>query len=146
MAWIRSRKKQSGGGGATVDKVIDWELYSHPSAFDSIPLPANYTDYDHLALMIIQSTSSQDFNEGMAIAEVEQFINTGVRGTQILIIDTADITPNNKDISIPMMSGDTFGMGTYTYGATKINSSSITGYDYAWSWQNLYLLALGFND
>ena len=135
-----------GGGGTQFDILIDWALYSHISAFDSIPMPANYTDYDHLAFAVIQDNVDQDYMKFMLNAYLQNYVDTGFANNTLFIIDTADIAiaPTKPNYQLPLLLGSTIGKSTD--GWTYINSAEITGYSYSWAWQNLYLICFGFND
>lgn len=125
--------------------LVDWEQYSHVSDFDSITLPANYSDFEYIGLLVVQDVSNKNFYKGMSKAACKQFVDTNVNAWQILIIPTANISSSDTSITIPLMSADGYGHGTTTTTSAHINSSRILGYDYPWSWQDLYLLVLGFN-
>lgn len=126
------------------EKLIDWTKLSEVGSFPSIPLPANYTDYDHLVMFGVQESADQDFHEGMLQAYAEQYVRTGITIDPVLVIDTSSISASDTSINIPLLSANTFKRDTYCQ--TNINSSRIQGYNYSWAWQNLYLLVLGFND
>lgn len=125
--------------------LVDWEQYSHVSEFDSITLPANYSDFEYIGLLVVQDVSNKNFYKGMSKAACKQFVDTNVNAWQILIIPTANISSSDTSITIPLMSADGYGHGPTTTTSAHINSSRILGYDYPWSWQDLYLLVLGFN-
>lgn len=126
------------------DKVIDWTLYSHPSAFDSISLPANYTDYDHLAFIGVQALADQDYIEEMAMKSVEHYLESASLDTQIYVINTSDISASDYSFHFPLMDANTYAFSIWT--DAVINSSRILGTNYSWAWQDLYLLVIGFND
>lgn len=133
------------GGASEFDKVIDWALYSHPSDFDSIPLPANYTDYDHLAFIGVQATADQSYIEEMAMQSVKHYLNTGGSlDKQIYVINTSDISASDYSFHFPLMDANTYAFAIWT--DAVINSSRLLGTNYSWAWQNLYVLVIGFND
>lgn len=145
MAWIESRKKQS-GGEKQFDVLINWASYSHIAAFDSIPMPANYTNYDHLAIAIIQDDVDKDYMKYMLNAYLKSYVDTGFDNGTLFIIDTSDIAPapSKPNYQLPMLSGSAIGWSNS--GWTYINDAEILGYSYSWSWQQLWLICFGFND
>lgn len=125
--------------------LVDWDLYSHISAFDPVSLPANFSDFEYLGLCVIQTNSDQNFYKGMSKEACKQYILNNINAWQICIIPTANISSTDTTITIPLMSANGYGSGAATTTAAYINSSRILGYDYPWSWQDLYILVLGFN-
>lgn len=134
------------GGGTEFDVLIDWALYSHVAAFDSISMPANYTDYDHLAIAVIQDNVDQDYMKHMLNAYLQSYVDTGYSNGTLFIIDTANIAqaPSRPNYQLPLLLGSA--VGKSTDGWSYINSAEILGYNYGWQWQNLYLICFGFND
>ena len=145
MAWIESRKKQS-GGEKQFDVLIDWMSYSHIAAYDSIAMPANYTDYDHLAFAVIQDNVDQDYMKYMLNAYLQSYVDTGFTNGTLFIIDTANIAqaPSKPNYQLPLLLGSTIGKSID--GWTYINSAEIICYHYDWAWQQLWLICFGFND
>ena len=132
MAWFRCIGGNGGssGGGVVADKLIDYELYSHPRAFDSIPLPANYSDYDWLYLAIVQEDVDLDdfdvdmpFLRGCKVIPVSAITSSDVRWDGTPIYDSSFVAISSS----------------WLY----VNSSRILGGDYPLSWQNLYLVCYG---
>lgn len=145
MAWIESRKKQS-GGEKQFDVLIDWALYSHIAAFDSIPMPANYTDYDHLAFAIIQDGVDKDYVKYMLNAYLKSYVDTGFDNGTLFILNTSNIepAPSKPGYQVSLLLGSSIGRNTTS--GTWINDTEILGYSYSWAWQKLYLICFGFND
>lgn len=139
-------KDNGGGGGTQFDVLIDWISYSHIAAFDSIPMPANYKHYDHLAFAIIQDNVDQDYMKYMLNAYLQNYVDTGYSNGTLFIIDTANIeqAPSKPNYQLPMLTGSTIGWSES--GWTNINSAEIIGYSYSWAWQQLWLICFGFND
>lgn len=132
------------GGGTEFDVLIDWALYSHVAAFDSISMPAKYADYDHLAIAVIQDNVDQDYMKHMLNAYLQSYVDTGFNNGTLTIIDTTDITSTPTQCGLSINSGSIIGKSAD--GWTNINSAEIIGYSYSWAWQNLYLICFGFND
>lgn len=134
-------------GGETpskLTKLINWTLFSHPSAFDSIPLPANYTDYTHLLIVCRQETGIPTWIEPMLEDAFDYYLdNSSIPDNVFLLIDTNNITASDQYIYIPFLNGAAFTFGTW--GTTVINSSRILGTNYNWGWQNIYLVCYGVN-
>ena len=149
MAWTESRKKQSGGGGQQFDILIDCEMFGHVGGFDSIPLPANYLDYDHLAFAIIQDNVNQDYMKHMLNAYLQQYVNGGYASDTMLIVDSEDIEDIayiiwSRVYNFPMLQGTT--LYRFDYASSHMNTTEILGYSYGSGWQNLYMICFGFND
>ena len=132
------------GGGGTASLLLEKSQYSHVAAFDSISLPANYTDYTHLIMFITQATANQQLLETVMPSVIKYYEDTSTVPNQLIyVIATADITSSDQNIQIPILEGEKLVFGIW--GQTKINNSRILGYNYGWSWQNMYLYAYGIN-
>lgn len=133
-------------GGTEFDVLIDWASYSHISAFDSIPMPANYTDYDHLAMAIIQDGVDKDYMKYMLNAYLQSYVDTGYDNGTLFFIDPSDIppAPARSAYQISLLQGSFIGRNNTS--GTWINDTEILGYSYSWAWQQLWLICFGFND
>lgn len=133
-----------GGGGSSYDLILEQEQYSHVAAFDSISLPANYTDYTHLVLFCTQESANKALLEDVLPGVIDYYIaNNDIPNQLITVIPTSDITANDQNIQMPIYEQAKIVFGIWTQ--AKINSSRILGYNYGWSWQKIYLYAYGIN-
>lgn len=151
MAWIRSHKK-SAGGGNQLTKVIDWATYSHPSAFDTIPMPANYTDYTHLLLAIKNAGTDAEWFDYLMESAFKYYQDKGALpvgyGSVFLVIPTSSITATDQNVDVPILAPYTTwenAFANYTPGKTYINSTRILGNYYSGSWADYQLVAYGVN-
>ena len=132
------------GGGSSYDLILEQEQYSHVAAFDSIALPADYTDYTHLVMFLTQTSADKTLLEDVYPGLIDYYIaNNTVPNQLMFVIPTADITPSDQNVQIPVLDGSKILFGIW--GQTKINSSRILGYNYGWPWQIMYLYAYGIN-
>ena len=148
MAWFECTVGSGGGGGGLVnyDVVIDWALYSHPSAFDTISLPSGWNNYEYLGFTIVNSKQNKDLTAFLLNAKLNYYLtHEDVVFQEILKVKTSELTSSDSWVYIPILNdGNNFYKQTQSQ--TKINNSRILGNSYPWSWQNLWLIAIGFNE
>jgi hypothetical protein len=131
-------------GGPSYDLLIEKNLYSHVAAFDNISLPAKYSDYTHLILFITEEAANEHLLELVMPSVIKYYESYNEVPNQLILpIDTSTITGSDQNIQIPILEGNKIVFGIW--GQTRINSSRIQGYNYGWSWRNLYLYAYGAN-
>ena len=132
MAWIESRKKQSGGGSGTFDVLIDYALYStvSPNQFYTIALPASYSDYDLLMIACVQTGVDHDnFNASMPRSS-----------TELIYIKPSDLTASNVTLQTGIFDSSYSKISTTNF---YMSNSSILGTGYPLSWQYMYLVCYG---
>ena len=132
MAWIESRKKQSGGGSGAFDVLINYELYSSvsPNQFYSINLPASYANYDLLAFACVQANvDHDDFNASAPRTS-----------TEMLYIKPSDLTSATVNLQTGVVDTNLAKISTSNF---NINNSTILGTGYPLGWQYMYLVCYG---
>lgn len=133
-----------GGGMPSYDKLIDYALCSQPRTFIAVPLPSNYTDYTHLFLFVVQADTDHDYFDFIMPAIIDYYAKNGYLPENLGVVKAvADITSSSTYIAIPILSGSKLTINVYM--ESNINTTNVAGYNYNLAWQNLYLVAYGFN-
>lgn len=156
MNWFRCTGGNSGGGGgggSQLTKLIDWEQYVHPNAFDSIAMPANYSNYTHLLLATTSPNCNLEFYDDLMEAAFKFYKDNnnalpGGYGNVFCVVQTSAITSSDSTIYVPILwpyLGWTNAFATDRSSKTLINSSRILGLEYSGSWTTLKLAMYGVN-
>lgn len=159
MGWTKCIEKIKEMAPLGYDKIIDYQVISDANTehgYCSIPMPANYTDYDRIYICTITRSENQtstplynkDLIDRMCCGYIDFFegggaITTGIIGAKRMVaIDVADISSTAISVNAPYVlspfRNDYDDVVTLSITDTTITSTNCPG-----SWQWIDLVAFG---